>query len=119
MFLSMWNRTNTCVTVWDSVGSLTAPKGSIPVKMINAAVRVSGWIEFLVFFWAESRAKKAKNWEEVDFYDSDDDTFLDRTGDIERKRQKRISRIKPTEKKTENYQSLVSDCIMCCDHFLR
>jgi len=57
---------------------------------------------------AESRAKKSKNWEEADFYDSDDDTFLDRTGDVERKRQKRISRVKPTEKKTENFESLVS-----------
>jgi len=56
----------------------------------------------------ESRAKKGKNWEEADFYDSDEDTFLDRTGDIERKRQKRILRVKPSETKTENFESLVS-----------
>ena len=56
----------------------------------------------------ESRARKSKNWEEADFYDSDDDTFLDRTGDVERKRQKRISRVKPVERKTENFESLVS-----------
>jgi len=36
---------------------------------------------------AESRAKKTKNWEEADFYDSEEDTFLDRTADIEKKRQ--------------------------------
>jgi len=56
----------------------------------------------------ESRAKKRRNWEEADFYDSDEDTFLDRTGDIETKRQKRILRVKPTQHKTENYESLVS-----------
>ena len=29
---------------------------------------------------AESRKHKEKNWEENDFYDSDEDNFLDRTG---------------------------------------
>ena len=28
----------------------------------------------------ESKKHKEKNWEENDFYDSDEDTFLDRTG---------------------------------------
>ena len=27
-----------------------------------------------------ARKRKLKNWEENDYYDSDDDTFLDRTG---------------------------------------
>jgi len=62
----------------------------------------------------ESRAKKAKNWEDADFYDSDEDTFLDRTGDIERKRQKRILRVKPSDHKTETYESLVS-ATKCCN----
>ena len=33
-----------------------------------------------VFLWYAGRKKKLKNWEEDDFYSSDEDTFLDRTG---------------------------------------
>jgi len=40
----------------------------------------------------ESRKRKVRNWDENDYYDSDDDTFLDRTGDVERKRQMRMKR---------------------------
>ena len=32
--------------------------------------------------------RKVKKWEDDDFYDSDEDEFLDRTGDIEQKRKK-------------------------------
>ena len=33
-----------------------------------------------IFILLESRKHKEKNWEENDFYDSDEDSFLDRTG---------------------------------------
>ncbi|KAJ8934387.1 hypothetical protein NQ314_013428 [Rhamnusium bicolor] len=53
----------------------------------------------------ESRKRKAKNWEENDYYDSDDDTFLDRTGTIEKKREKRMNTKVP--QKAETYESLL------------
>ncbi|CAH1173882.1 unnamed protein product [Phaedon cochleariae] len=53
----------------------------------------------------ESRKRKVKNWEENDFYDSDDDTFLDRTGSIEKKREKRMNAKLP--QKAETYESLL------------
>lgn len=34
----------------------------------------------IVFFSLEGKKHKEKNWEENDFYDSDEDSFLDRTG---------------------------------------
>ncbi|RNA15432.1 Kanadaptin [Brachionus plicatilis] len=37
------------------------------------------------------KRKRQKDWETNDFYDSDEDTYLDRTGDIERKRLKRMA----------------------------
>lgn len=35
---------------------------------------------FPYILWSESKKHKEKNWEENDFYDSDEDSFLDRTG---------------------------------------
>ncbi|KAJ4939344.1 hypothetical protein JOQ06_028793 [Pogonophryne albipinna] len=43
---------------------------------------------------AVSRKRKKKNWEDEDFYDSDDDNFLDRTGTV--------------DERPETYESLVS-----------
>ncbi|XP_026322681.1 kanadaptin [Hyposmocoma kahamanoa] len=40
----------------------------------------------------ESRRRKERDWSADDFYDSDDDTFLDRTGSVERKRTRRMQR---------------------------
>ncbi|XP_044756683.1 kanadaptin [Coccinella septempunctata] len=53
----------------------------------------------------ESRKRKAKDWAENDYYDSDDDTFLDRTGEIEKKREKRMNTKNP--KKAETYEGLM------------
>ncbi|XP_071595491.1 kanadaptin [Heliangelus exortis] len=56
---------------------------------------------------AVSRKRKSKNWEDADFYDSDDDTFLDRTGAVEKKRLNRMRKAGKIEEKPETYDSLV------------
>ena len=59
----------------------------------------------------ESRRRKERDWSADDFYDSDDDTFLDRTGSVERKRRLRMQKLGAAERdhdKPRTYDDLVS-----------
>ncbi|XP_074096974.1 kanadaptin isoform X2 [Cotesia typhae] len=54
----------------------------------------------------EGRKRKTRNWEEQDYYDSDEDNFLDRTGTVERKREQRMRNAGKLENKAENFATL-------------
>lgn len=56
----------------------------------------------------ESRKRKEKNWEAEDFYDSDDDNFLDRTGDVDAKRKKRMKKFGKAPETVDTYETLVN-----------
>ncbi|NWR31264.1 NADAP protein, partial [Tachuris rubrigastra] len=66
---------------------------------------------------AVSRKRRSKNWEDEDFYDSDDDTFLDRTGAVEKKRLNRMRKAGKIEEKPETYDSLVRRIVMICQGY--
>ncbi|NXK91601.1 NADAP protein, partial [Formicarius rufipectus] len=66
---------------------------------------------------AVSRKRKSKNWEDEDFYDSDDDTFLDRTGAVEKKRLNRMRKAGKLEEKPETYDSLVRRITVTCQGY--
>ncbi|NXF82085.1 NADAP protein, partial [Sclerurus mexicanus] len=66
---------------------------------------------------AVSRKRKSKNWEDEDYYDSDDDTFLDRTGAVEKKRLNRMRKAGKIEEKPETYDSLVRRITVTCQGY--
>nr|XP_034187012.1 kanadaptin [Osmia lignaria] len=55
----------------------------------------------------EARKRKTRNWEAEDYYDSDEDNFLDRTGSVEKKREQRMRLAGKLEDKAETYDSLL------------
>ncbi|XP_017764458.1 PREDICTED: kanadaptin isoform X2 [Eufriesea mexicana] len=55
----------------------------------------------------EARKRKTRNWEAEDYYDSDEDNFLDRTGSVEMKRAQRMRLAGKLEEKAETYDSLL------------
>lgn len=69
-------------------------------------------------FWniliAVSRKRKKKNWEDEDYYDSDDDTFLDRTGTVEKKREERMKKAGKIEEQPDTFDSLVKASTWRC-----
>lgn len=56
----------------------------------------------------EAKKRKVRNWEEEDFYDSDEDNFLDRTGTVEKKREKRMQAAGKLVAETETYDTLLA-----------
>lgn len=78
---------------------------------LNCALEACRTIDRMgLFRQAKQEAKRriTRNWEENDYYDSDEDSFLDRTGDLDIKRQKRMKKVGKLQETVETYESLMS-----------
>lgn len=55
-----------------------------------------------------TKKRKSRDWESNDYYDSDEDDYLDRTGQLEKKRKARMKKDgKAAVEKADTFQTLV------------
>ncbi|XP_042880061.1 kanadaptin-like isoform X2 [Penaeus japonicus] len=84
-------------------------KKDVVVQCALEACRLLDRIGILRQAKHESHERKRRDWAENDYYDSDEDNFLDRTGDVERKRLKRMKKDSGKEGgSAETYDSLLT-----------
>ena len=65
-----------------------------------------------------AKKKREKDWESADYYDSDDDTYLDRTGDVEKKRYQRMAQAGKLDEKTAQTVGISKNKIHTFDSLL-
>ena len=70
-------------------------------------------VTLLHTLFLESRRKRTRDWEADDFYDSDDDNYLDRTGTVEKKRLARMKKAGKIKDEALNYDTLVCVFVIC------
>lgn len=77
--------------------------------MIQCLLEVCWIFDILGLFWQEVVfwKRKVKNWEDEDFYDSDDDIFFDWIGLVEKKCLNRMKKVGKIDEKLEIFELLV------------
>ena len=87
---------------------ISGKKKEATVQAALEACRILDRLNLLNPSQQSAAEKKVKRWEEDDFYASDEDEFLDRTGTIEKKRKQRMIMAGKVDEKAETYESLVA-----------